>query len=631
MTFRKNIQKKIRNNTRRKGRKRSGGMVNDIQVSELLPPPPPLGAPPPPQQTSLEPAEVPLTKEEKKVKAKKAAIKRIILTVRNLMSNLITLDSTLDSEKKNPILLINYDARNMGLTISYPFFDLNDVKKIELFVTHFTQLCNITNIISDVTSIVILFHRGLDVKKYRDIIIDGKEDDAVDTLYTISTEFGVRLLDNNMTSSKLVANVKTMSTTIYEKITDPKTKDIIDDFNSPKKQERLQVANDGTSLMFYLNPQGSSRQTFAPTGHGGRNGFIQFTGRDGILYLCANIANRGRDGNVFITFNAFGGSPDFNEEPSITVFREMIEEMFEKLYRRVISDEELAAIANGYKLLSEILGSDVTSFDKLRKYLGSIHNYDSVLSEKLQPISLIDREHGLNWNGMGFPNHTLPDGTQVLSLTTYNLTNVTTALSPENIIKLLSLTYAKQELKGSFIIKTTPTYIKFFEQLNNLLLNSTYLYLLEQGIDRIIREIGLIDFLLISFEGSVYSNDFKIKYKFDPDDNIYNMLIISITFTNSESVDKTEEIALFKIAIDKKTMRVVSNNVVPKDGTEFYTNGGGELFFVEKFRLRKQIGDQTAMITEETSGGRKRTKRTKRMKTKRNKTYKKRRYRRYGK
>jgi hypothetical protein len=439
-----------------------------------------------------------------------------------------------------------------------------------------------------------------------------------------------------MSSRDLVAKVETMSTTIYERLTDTKTRDI-DDFNSPKKQERLKVANDGTSLMFYLNPQGSSRQTFAPTGHGGRNGFIQFTGPGGILYLCANIADRGRDGNSFITFNAFGGSPDFNEEPSITVFREMIEEMFEKLYRRrrVISDKELADIANGYTLLTEILGSDVTSFDKLREYLGSIHNYNSALSEKLQPISLINSEHGLIWNGMGFPNHTLPDGTQVLSLTTYNLTNVTTALSPENIIKLLSLTYANQELKGSFIIKTTDTYIKFFRQLNNLLLHpkSQELSSLSEGMDSIISEIWPIDFLLISFEGYVYTNGFTIKYNLDPDDNIY-MLIISITFTNHQSVDKIEEIALFKIAIDKKTMRVVSKNV-PKNGTNFYTNnGGGELFFVEKFRLRTQIGDQTDMVTEEISGGRKRTKRTKRtkrMKTKRNKTYKKRRYRRYGK
>jgi hypothetical protein len=562
-----------------------------------------------PQQASPELVEVPLTKEEKK----KQAITKIIPTVRKLMRDL----RTLDSEKTNPILLTNYDARNKGLTISYPFFDLND-----------------ENIISDVTSIVILFHKGLEVNTYRDIIIDGTEDDAVNTLYTISTKFGVRLLDK-MNNSELVAKVETMSTTIYERLTDSNTKDI-DDFNSPKKEERLQVANDGTSLMFYLNPQGSSRQTFAPTGHGGRNGFIQFTGPDGILYLCANIADRGRDGKSFIIFNAFGGSPDFNEEPSITVFREMIEEMFEKLYRRrrVISDKELADIANGYRLLTEILGSDVTSFDKLREYLGSIHNYDSVLSKKLQPISLINSEHGLIWNGMGFPNHTLPDGTQVLSLTTYNLTNVTTALSPENIIKLLSLTYANQELKGSFIIKTTPTYINFFRQLNNLLLHpkSQELSSLSEGMDSIISEIGPIDFLLISFEGYVYTNGFRIHYNLNPDDNIY-MLIISIRFANHQSVDKIEEIALFKIAIDKKTMRVVSKNV-PKNGTNFYTNGGGELFFVEKFRLRTQIGDQTDMVTEEISGGRKRTKRTKRtkrMKTKRNKTYKKRRYRRYGK
>ena len=334
---------------------------------------------------------------------------------------------TLDSEEKNPILLINYDARNKGLTISYPFVNLNDANIRELFVTHFTQLCNIINIIRDVTSIVILFHKGLDVNtSYRKIIINDTEDAVIDTLYTISTKFCVRLLDN-MSVSDLVAGVKTMSTTIYERLTDSNTKDI-DDFNSPKKKERLKVANDGTSLMFYLNPRGSSRETFAPTGHGGRNGFIQFTCPDGILYLCANIADRGRDGKVFITFNAFGGSPDFNEKPSITVFREMIEEMFEKLYRKMITDEErkmitdeeLARITDGYTLLSEILKSDITSFDKLREYLGSIHNYNSALSEKLQPISLVGSEHGLNWNGMGFPDHTLPDQTQVLSLTTYH-------------------------------------------------------------------------------------------------------------------------------------------------------------------------------------------------------------------
>ena len=110
MTFRKNIQKKIRNNTRRKGRKRSGGMVNDFdtQVSGLPPllhrpapqlPPllhrpapqlPPLLHRPAPQWTPptlppLEPlpqlqalpelADPALTKEEEKEKAKKEAKK----------------------------------------------------------------------------------------------------------------------------------------------------------------------------------------------------------------------------------------------------------------------------------------------------------------------------------------------------------------------------------------------------------------------------------------------------------------------------------------------------------------------------------------------------------------------------
>ena len=99
MTFRKNIQKKIRNNTRRKGRKRSGGMVNDFdtQVSGLppllhrpAPQLPPLLHRPAPQWTPptlppLEPlpqlqalpelADPALTKEEEKEKAKKEAKK----------------------------------------------------------------------------------------------------------------------------------------------------------------------------------------------------------------------------------------------------------------------------------------------------------------------------------------------------------------------------------------------------------------------------------------------------------------------------------------------------------------------------------------------------------------------------
>jgi hypothetical protein len=561
------------------------------------------------------PAEItPILSQEvinlEKKKAEKKAEKKIALTA--ALSKIKSIAIKFKDYRTN-IVLLSYDSRFGGLTISYPRFDITDVAEGAKFTNEFINLCSLDGL-HGIISINILFHETSlheTYKEYARQIEDETitDDDCVDILYKLGELQKTPLLQTDQSSPKAIETVKTMSLEIYSGIMANNTvyKDN-DDFNSPKSDKRLQLANDGDNLTFYLDPRGHKGK-FAPTGHGGRNGFIEFNSADGTKFLCANIGDRRGK-----AFNGFGGAPDYNEEDLHTVIREMIEEVFEKLYRNKDVEQTSEPFLQGLQLLGEILKNNSNEFTDLTSVRTYLHNLDELseqeLSHLFERVILTKYTHAIDWSGLSFPSHKLPSGRTVVSNTTYFLSRINTRFSADKIIKILQSTYAHNEIYGVFIIKTTPDYIEFFSRLYNSLM-ATCEHRAE--IEQILQKTDPNEFLYIVYAQKVYTTGFSLKLEIDKDKDNPSIDILTIR--------------LFQIYVDSPTLKPISKTL-GSEAEPFYINGTiSEIFFVEVFRLMKHI-----VLQPEIQGGQNRRNRTKRTKSKksrrsRRKSTKKRKYR----
>ena len=425
---------------------------------------------------------------------------------------------------KNDILLSNYDNGKQTLTIMYPTFDLTKEVEKTKFIENFSKFCTIiiekeetlTRTDKDTKYLI----SGICIQFYE---YDPKvtEKPVIDTTSLIAdnTDPKVRSYRRvtramNLTSSA----VKQMSQSIYEACLQNSLKfmDVNDDVNSPKREERLKISMDGAYLQFFLNPKGlQPKRSFAPTGHGGRNAFLQLK-NDTEEFLCGGLMSRSRQANEGEgVFNCFGGSPDYDENIQITIIREMLEEMFETLFRdpSVIKPivEQTEDYKNAIQLLNEILGQQQI-IHPLNDFVSNLHtNCDLQLNERFKQVVLTDSVNKINWNGLGFKEHPLPTG-PVMSLTTYYLPNkiIETKFSAERVAEILNTNFAKDELNGVFVLTITENYKTFFTQLDAVLLETKetkdeFLQRITEILDNTIP----IDFLWISYKKKLYSNNFK--------------------------------------------------------------------------------------------------------------------------
>lgn len=284
----------------------------------------------------------------------------------------------------------------------------------------------------------------------------------------------------------------------------------------------------------------------------------------------------------------------------------MIEEMFEKLYRYSNIYIQGQQFKNGLKLLTEILETKFASGNDVRSYLTDLHTLPQdeleMLEKVFKRVILTQDKDKINWDGIAFQNRILPSGNTVFSAANYFLANINTKFTPEYIIKILQFTYAKNEIMGVFIIKTTPEYIEFFKKLYDSLINtedSITLDEYEQNIETIVREANPNNFLLIYYGKTEYSSGFSLYLQITGPN-----LVIYIQH------EKFEQIALFKIAVDSANLKPVSK-IANSDGVQpFYTNCNGELFFVEAYRLRSELVKTAQPLQVQGGQQKRRTKKT---------------------
>jgi hypothetical protein len=586
----------------------------------------------PPEE--IKPIEPILSPEEIKVEIKKAekkAEKKKALTA--ALSNIKSIAIKFKDYRTN-IVLLSYDSRYGVLTISYPRFDITGVDEGAEFTNEFINLCSLDGLHGIISSINILFHETSLLETYKEYARQIEDEtitngDYVDILYELGELQKTPLLQTDQSSPNAIETVKTMSSIIYSGIIAKNTVyQDNDDFNSPKSDKRLQLANDGDNLTFYLDPGGHNGK-FAPTGHGGRNGFIEFNSADGTKFLCANIGDRRGK-----AFNGFGGAPDYNEEDLHTVIREMIEEVFEKLYRNKDVEQTSEPFLQGLQLLGEILKNNSNEFTDLTSVRTYLHNLDELSEEQLshlfERVILTKSTHAIDWSGLSFPNHKLPSGKTVVSNTTYFLSRINTSFSADKIIKILQSTYAHNEIYGVFIIKTTPGYIEFFSRLYNSLM-ATCEHRAE--IEQILQKTDPNEFLYIVYDQNVYTTGFSLKLEIDKDKDNPSIDILTINIGHDgfrDTKGKPTTIRLFQICVASPTLKPISKTL-GSEADPFYINGSAsEIFFVEVFRLMEHI-----VPPPEIQGGqnrrnrRNRTKRTKSKKSRRSrrKSTKKRKYR----
>jgi len=550
---------------------------------------------------------------------------------------------------ENDILLSNYDNGRQTLTIMYPTFDLTKKDERTKFIDNFSKFCAIIitkenetthtdkETESLISGICIQFYE-YDPKVTEKPLIDN------DSLIADNTNPKVRSYRRVTRAKNLTSSaVAQISESIYDECLQdsPNFKDVEDDVNSPKRAERLKISMDGAYLQFFLNPKGlQPKRSFAPTGHGGRNAFLQLK-NDTEEFLCGGLMCRSRIANKGDgVFNCFGGSPDYDENIQITIIREMLEEMFETLFRdpRVIKPEaeQTEDYKNAIKLLNEILGQEQT-IDPLDQFVSNLHtNCDLQLNERFKQVVLTERFNKINWNGLGYPDHPLSTGERVLSLTTYYLPNqkIETQFSAEEVAKIVMTNYAKNELNGVFVLKITPNYKTFFTNFDGALLQREKTQTQDEFL-KIIQDIldtTPIDFLWISYYNTLYSNDLKFISTIENDEKKKKLtLIITIKHISVSTL----RIIFLKIALNETFNPNITS--ILKDGSApfFMNDGGSETYFMLKYinDLENNTASPDPLVSDLlvsdplSAGGRKKFKTTKKNKpnkpNKPNKTYKK--------
>jgi len=265
------------------------------------------------------------------------------------------------------------------------------------------------------------------------------KDDCLTLLVSIVREYEncvtIIIKVKNMKKKFDENRIKEISKYLYDNfflINDKKYKLVIDN-NMPLPDERLSIGAESDHLVLYYNPKGTSMGTFAPTGHGGINGYLFLKDRENTEFIIGTIMNRG--GKKI--FNAFGGSPDYEdkshindktkfhelkEDYKITLHREMIEELFEIIFRY---KAEISRDDNDYKIFNAIM-SNLTLKDPYFKTIpNDVHdtNYEH---KKLE----INKQQFLNstiFKHVKIPNeydglyfyHKLPTTIEVDSITKY--------------------------------------------------------------------------------------------------------------------------------------------------------------------------------------------------------------------
>jgi hypothetical protein len=543
------------------------------------------------------------TEEELKIKKKELKAAQAAETMNIYFFKLF------ESER---IRISNYDKNRESLTIQYPTFDFKKKEDKENFIKNFSNFCNriIKYEIPKTEEIEREKKAAIEAGKDVDEETAKKAGEKMCKIISINIEFYESKPPNNICepSDRILTRARNLTSTAVEEMSKKiydgclamydDYKDVEDDLNSPKQGERLQIAMDGAYLLFFLNPKGSlPKRSFAPTGHGGRNAFLHFKNKiSNDEFLCGGIMSRNRAINQGEgVFNCFGGSPDYDENIQITIIREMLEEMFETLFRdpRVIKPEaeQTEDYKNAIKLLNEILGQEQT-IDPLDQFISNLHtNCDLQFEERFKQVVLTESFNKINWNGLGFPDHTLSTGEKVLSLTTYYLPNqkIETQFSAEQVAEIVMTNYAKTELNGVFVLKKTENYKKFFtefdavvmEQIKTIEKKETF----KEKIDNILTAANdkTIDFLYISYGTTLY----KTNFKFSSDIEEPYTLVVKIHHTDPDNTDQKFNIIFLKIGLNNQFQPNIE--LLDKKGiTPFYMNKGGS----ETYYMLKYINDK---------------------------------------
>ena len=314
--------------------------------------------------------------------------------------------------------------------------------------------------------------------------------DCLSYLRSISTDTNYKdcvtiiIKVNNMEEKFDKNRIKEISIYLYNEFfsTNDKKYELVIDNNMPLPDERLSIGAESDHLVLYYNPKGTSMGTFAPTGHGGINGYLFLKDRENTEFIIGTIMNRG--GKKI--FNAFGGSPDYEdkshindksrfhelkEDYKITLHREMIEELFEKIFRY---NAKISKDNNDYKIFNAIM-SNLNLKDPYFKTIPNAENNINYNYKKLE----INKQQFLNsttifkhvkipneYEGLYF-HHPLPTTVRVDSITKYYVNDLVQIkdYTFNQIFDSICDTYAKKELAGVFMIKRTQKYHDFVYKL----------------------------------------------------------------------------------------------------------------------------------------------------------------------
>ncbi len=398
---------------------------------------------------------------------------------------------------------------------------------------------------------------------------------------------------NNMEKKFDENRIKEISKYLYNKFfstNDEKYKLAIDN-NMPLPDERLSIGAESDHLVLYYNPKGTSMGTFAPTGHGGINGFLFLKDKENTEFIIGTIMNRGGK-NIF---NAFGGSPDYEdksdindksrfhklkEDYNITLHREMIEELFEKIFRY---KSKISKYDNNYKIFNAIM----SNLNLKDPYFKTILHYNHkkfeinkgqfLNSTIFKPVKIPNEYDGLYFY------HPLPTTIKVDSITEYYVNDLVEIpnYTCDKIFGSVCDTYAKKELKGVFMIKRTQKYHKFVYKLINHINSGTI-----KDAKKEIEETE-IDFINLKINDDKYKNNLRFEYEIiptvDEKNNCNfknNMLYIYLKNSDNARLCVFIKVALqcnYKLLVEEKKHKGI------KGEPPINVNAGLELYFLLKY------------------------------------------------
>tara|TARA_B100000287_G_scaffold239561_1_gene225275 strand:- start:1387 stop:3114 length:1728 start_codon:yes stop_codon:yes gene_type:complete len=341
--------------------------------------------------------------------------------------------------------------------------------------------------------------------------------------------------------------------------------------------------------------------TYVPTGHGGKFGYLVYKISSAITkdvhqeYLLTTETSRGGK----YTLSGFGGSPDYidkddkYEQPEVTVFREMMEELFGNLYRKK-TIEELKSINQSVKEIIAIIilsmcniirldglkyklnsNDQEVSIDYLVRFfedlfssyitktpdiINCILKYFNILQNLPAAFrKIIIKDEKMDFDSIVF-NHPIPSGKKVVSPTHYFITNPVTIannqMTNSMFLKILRNSFEEKEVTGVFSVKLSDDLKNFLNKIaEKNKLDQLISFMDDEENKRIYNSLFKSCILGEGLRSATPITLTEIKYELKEEENEDTFILYGTDSTKSMVV-------IFKIAFDKNGNKLVEQKKI---------------------------------------------------------------------